>query len=63
MDIALWFVRQFIIYYVRYVIDINTTCGNVGSDQYPGVAVFEILQCALPSGLSFVAVNYLSNET
>jgi hypothetical protein len=38
MDLALGLVRQIIIYYVGYVIDVDTPCGDIGSDKHPQAA-------------------------
>ena len=57
MNIALGLIGQVKIYDMGYVIDINAARSNVGCDQYPQVARFEIIHGLGALALRLVAVD------
>ena len=50
-------VRNFKVHHVRQVVNVNTACCNIGSNQRANVAAFKTCQCLRARALALVAVQ------
>jgi hypothetical protein len=57
MDIVFGNIRQVMVDNVRQLIDIKAARRDIRCHQDPDFSLFEIIQCARPGALRFVAVN------
>jgi len=55
-------IRDFIIDNKTQVVDINSSCCNIGCHQYPDCLCFEIGQCTLTGILSLISVYGFSTD-
>src|SRR5580693_3719190 len=63
MDVALGVGRQLVVDDVGHAVDIDAARGEIGGDQYAGLAAAEIVERLLAGVLRLVAVNRLGGDT
>ena len=57
VDVIFADIRNFVVHHMRQIVDVDTACGNIGSNQGADFTRFEATQCLRAGGLALVAMQ------